>query len=153
MTWSLRRKNGPSPIPAQLFRSNETAQKQIFKTGHSLPTSQATPRPLLGVACPPATSEKVGPTKQDYSIDGGQAAHGPRMSHAQAWYGPLPGPSLATPGPLLGPSQARCFDERENLGGQNGWKFKKSMPGKGFIICWLSKNNNNINYDKLSACI
>jgi len=66
--------------------------------------SQAIPRPLPGHACLPATSEKVGPTKQDFSIDGGQVTLGWGTGRAQV-----------CDGPLLGPSHARCFDEREKI--------------------------------------
>ena len=60
------------------------------------------PRPRPGHAIPPATSEKVGPMKQDYSIDGGQAAHGQRTGRALAAHRLGMGPSQATPVSLPG---------------------------------------------------
>ena len=40
----------------------------------------------------------------------------------------------------MGPSQARCFDERENLGGKYGWKFVIDVHGRKRVHYFLACN-------------
>ena len=78
---------------------------------------------------------------------GRQHTGGAQAAHRRVWAPPRP-----LPGHSRAPPRRDVLTRGKILGGKYGWKFETFMPGKGFILCWLAKNNN-INSNKSSGCI
>ena len=126
-----------------------------------LPASHAAHRRLQGSSCLPATSENVGPMKQDFSsgvcLAGAQVPSGKHLVGGQAVHRQRAGGSKALGWASPGEHLFLFFDRRENLREKYGWKIVIDVHGRRRVhsllgFCWLSLKRGELFYIIIIIC-